>query len=85
MASKQLMRAFLNKDDGLASVMVYVTDYGDKCGSIEVTIRDCVHTVTLHQSINSKREAKAATYKFNKLIDACNVALEAIASMEAKK
>ena len=85
MASKQLMRAFLNKDDGLASVMVYATDYGDNSGSIEVTIRDCVHTVTLHQSINSKRDAKAATYKFNKLIDACNVALEAIASMWEKK
>jgi len=85
MASKPLMRAFLNKEDGLASVMVYVTDYGDKCGSIEVTIRDCIHTVTLHQTIDSKRDAKAATYKFNKLKEACDKALEAIASMEAKK
>ena len=85
MASKQLMRAFLNKYDGLESVMVDVTDYGDYRGSIEVTIRDCVHTVTLHQTIDSRRDAKAATYKFNKLIDACNVALEAIASIGEKK
>ena len=85
MASKPLMRAFLNKEDGLASVMVEVTDYGDKCGSIEMTIRDCTKTIMLHQTIDSKRDAKAATYKFNKLIDACNVALEAIAAMGEKK
>ena len=85
MASKQLMRAFLNKDDGLASVMVYLGDYGDNLGCIEMTIRDCTKTIMLHQTIDSRRDAKAATYKFNKLIDACNVALEAIASMGEKK
>ena len=85
MASKQLMRAFLNKNDGLASVMVEVIDYGDNRGVIEMTIRDCTKTIMLHQSIDSRRDAKAATYKFNKLIDACNVALEAIASMGEKK
>ena len=85
MASKQLMRAFLNKDDGLASVMVHLSDYGDHRGSIEVTIRDCTKTILLHHTLESKRDAKAATYKFNKLIEACNVALEAIASMGEKK
>ena len=85
MASKRLMRAFLNKYDGLASVMVYVTDYGDNHGSIEVTIRDCTKTITLHQTIDSRRDAKAATYKFNKLKGACDKALEAIVSMGAKK
>lgn len=85
MASKQLMRAFLNKDDGLASVMVYLGDYGDSRGSIEMTIRDCTKTIMLHQTIDSRRDAKAATYKFNKLKEACDKALEAIVSMGAKK
>ena len=85
MASKQLMRAFLNKDDGLASVMVHVTDYGDNIGSIEMTIRDCTKTILLHQTLDSKRDTKAATYKFNKLKEACDKALEAIASMGEKK
>ena len=85
MASKQLMRAFLNKDDGLASVMVYVTDYSDNIGSIEMTIRDCTKTIMLHQTLESKRDAKAATYKFNKLKEACDKALEAIDSRWGKK
>ena len=85
MASKQLMRAFLNKNDGLASVMVEVIDYGDNRGAIEMTIRDCTKTIMLHQSIDSRRDAKAATYKFNKLKEACDKAIEAIASMGEKK
>ena len=85
MASKQLMRAFLNKENGLASVKVDLDSFGGNEGTIEMCIRDCYHTVTIHHRLDSKKLRKEAFYKFNKLKEACDKALEGIASMEEKK